>query len=433
LTLNDLKPVDGLDDTGRRRRPASEFIVERLRRRADEITRAMVERYRKEIPEYAALDDAALYGDVFRTSLDNIHILLSNMSDGRALSVYEISKVRIAALRRAHEGLPLEAMLHAYRLWARTIWAEVIAETDTSNPAEAHAALVIGSRIFEHADEVATGVTQAYRDESAGVTYMRDILGRDLLEQLITGGDGGAAARAELERRGITLRDSYVVVGLRQLPESSAALDPVSEPLGAARVRRYVESVRMHLTSASGQVIVGVRDEGLIVFYPMDDAQAFDELRRQALALALEVSEDGVAVGIGDWHTGPDGISSSYVEARQATDVAIAGKVRGRAVVFTDVLIDDLLNAQGDTGRVIAAMVQPLEDYDAAHQANLMDTLGAYFEAGFNLTRAASTLYVRANTVVYRLKRIHELTGRDPLDPNDLMLLVLAWKLRQRK
>jgi DNA-binding PucR family transcriptional regulator len=36
---------------------------------------------------------------------------------------------------------------------------------------------------------------------------------------------------------------------------------------------------------------------------------------------------------------------------------------------------------------------------------------------------------VHANTVVYRLRRVRELTGRDPHDPDDLLLLSLGLKL----
>jgi len=36
---------------------------------------------------------------------------------------------------------------------------------------------------------------------------------------------------------------------------------------------------------------------------------------------------------------------------------------------------------------------------------------------------------VHPNTVVYRLRRIKELSGRDPHDPDDLLLLYLGLKL----
>ena len=35
------------------------------------------------------------------------------------------------------------------------------------------------------------------------------------------------------------------------------------------------------------------------------------------------------------------------------------------------------------------------------------------------------------NTVVYRLKRVKDLSGRDPYEPDDLLLLLLGLKLTE--
>lgn len=50
----------------------------------------------------------------------------------------------------------------------------------------------------------------------------------------------------------------------------------------------------------------------------------------------------------------------------------------------------------------------------------------AYVDGGFNVAKAAKILHVHPNTVVYRLRRIRELTERDIRDPNQLPILVLA-------
>ncbi|WP_406643180.1 helix-turn-helix domain-containing protein [Amycolatopsis sp. WGS_07] len=45
------------------------------------------------------------------------------------------------------------------------------------------------------------------------------------------------------------------------------------------------------------------------------------------------------------------------------------------------------------------------------------------------MTKAAAELSVNPNTVVYRLRRIHALTRRDPLQVDDLLLLSLGLRL----
>jgi DNA-binding PucR family transcriptional regulator len=55
-------------------------------------------------------------------------------------------------------------------------------------------------------------------------------------------------------------------------------------------------------------------------------------------------------------------------------------------------------------------------------------TLRTYLDAGLNVTRTARALFVHPNTIEYRLRRIRELSGRDPRNPDDLLILSLAIK-----
>jgi DNA-binding PucR family transcriptional regulator len=71
----------------------------------------------------------------------------------------------------------------------------------------------------------------------------------------------------------------------------------------------------------------------------------------------------------------------------------------------------------------------PLVRYDLLHGTSLVQTVSAYIESGFNLTRSSEVLHVHPNTVMYRLRRVAELCGRDPHDPDDLLILFLALKL----
>jgi DNA-binding PucR family transcriptional regulator len=70
-----------------------------------------------------------------------------------------------------------------------------------------------------------------------------------------------------------------------------------------------------------------------------------------------------------------------------------------------------------------------LSDYDREHDSWLLATLQAYVETHFNLTKSAGLLSIHPNTVVYRLRRIRELTGRDPHDVDDLVVLTLALRV----
>ncbi|MGN0042225.1 PucR family transcriptional regulator, partial [Rhodococcus sp. (in: high G+C Gram-positive bacteria)] len=62
----------------------------------------------------------------------------------------------------------------------------------------------------------------------------------------------------------------------------------------------------------------------------------------------------------------------------------------------------------------------------AAAGSSLSDTLDAYLDSGGAVESCARKLFVHPNTVRYRLKRITEVTGRDPTNPRDAYVLRIA-------
>lgn len=67
-------------------------------------------------------------------------------------------------------------------------------------------------------------------------------------------------------------------------------------------------------------------------------------------------------------------------------------------------------------------LVQPL----AAAGSSLSDTLDAYLDCGAAVETCARQLFVHPNTVRYRLKKIAEITRRDPTNPRDAYVLRVA-------
>ena len=79
----------------------------------------------------------------------------------------------------------------------------------------------------------------------------------------------------------------------------------------------------------------------------------------------------------------------------------------------------------GDTSAVAALhndVTRPLADAGPA----LSETLDAYLDSGGAIEACARKLFVHPNTVRYRLKRIADLTGRDPTVPRDAYVLRVA-------
>src|SRR5674476_1413696 len=71
---------------------------------------------------------------------------------------------------------------------------------------------------------------------------------------------------------------------------------------------------------------------------------------------------------------------------------------------------------------IVHRAYRPLSEAGGA----LLETLWGYLEHGRSLEAAARVLYVHPNTVRYRLRKIAELTGWDPLDPREGFVLHTA-------
>ncbi len=56
----------------------------------------------------------------------------------------------------------------------------------------------------------------------------------------------------------------------------------------------------------------------------------------------------------------------------------------------------------------------------------LRDTITAWCESGFSLVRTSAALHIHRNTVVYRMNKIEQLTGRPLREHRTTMALYLA-------
>ncbi|HEX3789018.1 MAG TPA: helix-turn-helix domain-containing protein [Pseudonocardiaceae bacterium] len=71
---------------------------------------------------------------------------------------------------------------------------------------------------------------------------------------------------------------------------------------------------------------------------------------------------------------------------------------------------------------LVEQIAQPLEDAGGG----LLETVDAYLENGGVLEGCARQLFVHPNTVRYRLRRVAEITGRNPSDPRDALVIRTA-------
>jgi DNA-binding PucR family transcriptional regulator len=138
--------------------------------------------------------------------------------------------------------------------------------------------------------------------------------------------------------------------------------------------------------------------------------------------LLAEVFSDGPVV-IGPTMRTLGAAHASAIEALAGMEAVVGWRGAPRPVHATELLPERAL--LGDRAAIEALneyLVLPL----AAAGSSLSDTLDAYLDCGGAVETCARQLYVHPNTVRYRLKRIGEVTGRDPMNPRDAYVLRIA-------
>ncbi|MGW4753412.1 CdaR family transcriptional regulator [Streptomyces chartreusis] len=150
-----------------------------------------------------------------------------------------------------------------------------------------------------------------------------------------------------------------------------------------------------------------------------------DDCRRIIDVIA---AQDGLAAraGTGEPATSLGGLRDSYQDACDA--LRLGTRVAGDAPVhlITDLRVHQLLTAVGRPARDrlierAAADLRAQPDWPV-----LRDTITAWCENGFNLVRASTALHIHRNTVVYRMNKIEQITGRPLREHRTTMALYLA-------
>jgi sugar diacid utilization regulator len=399
-------------------------VAERIALQKDELARRTLDRFRDEIVGWQGVCEAELT-PAREFVLRNIEALVSGLEHDTPLPEDFLAMAREMGARRVHQGVSLEAMLQQGRVWGQTVWESVLAAARLDRPEEREAALQIAGRLWRHVDLVSTAMAYAYLDEMTD----RGLLGRDLLDSLLAGQGDGERVRRLARMLHKRLGESHVVVLIRGdgVPSENGGPHP---PAARLALDQIVEATRTHLRPSGASLLVGIRQGDVVAIYPAASPRELEVVRRHCEALSASLVVD-VSIGMSGWHGGRAAIATAYAEAKEAVEIAAGTGIRDRAVALDDVLVDHMLRASPHARRILEATLRPLIEYDEARHAELVQTLRAYLRADTNLTRTSRLLMVHPNTVVYRLRRIRELCGRDPHNMEDLQILFLALKLSE--
>lgn len=185
----------------------------------------------------------------------------------------------------------------------------------------------------------------------------------------------------------------------------------------------HVEQIRRTAKAQDVDVMVGVQTDRLITVI------GGSNLNPDLLVIAKTFVGH---FGAGTVVVGP--LAQNLAAASTSANAAISGY---RAVELVGkagrlVLADDLMAARVINGDPSA--IESLVDLMRTQlKQDVRTTLATYLEVAPSIESCARTQFIHVNTVRYRLKKVHEITGLDPADPTSALTLRIALMLDRKQ
>ncbi|MFN2537391.1 MAG: PucR family transcriptional regulator [Mycobacteriales bacterium] len=399
-------------------------VARALNERLGEITRLMRDLLSTRIDELRG--DARLV-DLLGASIEgNIDNILHSLQYGITVDRMEPPSAAIEYARRlAQRGVPLNALVRAYRLGQQNLLEACFAESAAREvPPEvrvlAHEHFV--SHTFNYIDSISQQVVTVYEKEREQWLADRNTLRTAALQELVEGKVRDvAAAEAALGYRlngathlGLILWSDEGGDVVDHLKTFDTVVGALSRSFGAGRA-------------------------GLLLARDATSAWAWIALAEPAvpsiadLRACLEVLPAAPLLAVGGAHSGAHGFRQSHLEAEQAQRVASAAGTARSSITLYDapgLSLAALVCANVDEARAwVRATLGPLAADDEQH-ARLRETLRVLLEHGGSYTSAADELCMHRNTVRYRITRAEAELGR-PITANrqatDVALTLCRW------
>lgn len=306
------------------------------------------------------------------------------------------------ARRRARQGAPLELVLRGYATGARLLWEAMlhIVKDDPAIPPEV--LIASGQWLWASLDVQTAVVVEAFHREAMRL-QRRDLerQGR-VIDELLDGRGSSPEVMAEAETElGVDASADFAcIVGLFD----DSLEPPLTNP----------EDLLYELGITSFWRVNGDTYLGLLVAPPEAIA-----LLPEQLAPCI-VGSAGVAA-----FSGLAGLPGAYQLALSTARTLPARS--GRIALVTDRLPEVMMATTPAVSHLLTdEVLGPVVRLPAHQRTTLLDTLETMLQQDLSFARTAKAMFCHRNTVLYRVRRIEELTGRSINNARDRMLLGLA-------
>lgn len=290
-----------------------------------------------------------------------------------------------------------------------------------------------GSSCRDHAIEHGrTALALELMRERAAAEAERRLRG-DLLGELLARPHSPTAA-AELIRRsarlGLRIRGPAWVVLID--PDDANAL----RGLESLSTHRRVTRALADFLRNQGGLPVELAGGFALILPGQSSLPEIERLARSAREIAMRRAGGvSLSAGIGSGPGAPEDLHRLAGEARHALAVARRAGQRETVATHASLGVERLLVAIGDHDMLTAYVDEflgPLAEHQDSGRASapLVETLEALVAEGWNLRATARRLIVHVNTLLYRVRRIEEISGRKLDDADQRLAFAMALRAR---
>ena len=246
---------------------------------------------------------------------------------------------------------------------------------------------------------VATAVAVLLAQQGMRREHERRI-GGELLAHLLDRRLDEREGFAELTERGLSAADCVLVASI-------GGSEAGQQQLHLSLWRRGIPNLLLR------------RSEILYALLPSSD-EALATVRRRLGAHAL--------IGVSDRVGSPERTPSARREATWAARVSATAP--NKTARYADATLLSVLRDTEEAHAVVDRTLSSLLNYDAEHDSELTHTLDTYLGCQRSWQRTAAALAIHRQTVLYRIRRVEQITGRDLGQTADIAELWLALRAR---
>lgn len=207
-------------------------------------------------------------------------------------------------------------------------------------------------------------------------------------------------------------------------------------------VEMITEIVRSVLEYHDIKAALMKKNEEVVVILPVEEQsrrsyKAYITMLLNQIEAQLEgrLEQRQVRIGVGRKYIDPTEIFRSYQEAKVALKLGYLLPEQTRTSFFMELGVERILynHELQDLQEFYRETLEDLDRFDKAQKNDLMETLETYIAHRCDLKRTADALFVHKNTLRYRLKKIEEILEINIEDFNDILSLMLAFKIKYLK